>query len=37
MGLGLATLAGGPPGVGLTTMIYVLVFVYALVRWGASS
>ena len=36
MVLGLASLAGGVPGVGLTTMIYVLVLVYALVRWGAG-
>jgi hypothetical protein len=36
MALGLATLAGGPPRVGLTTMIYVLVLVYALVRWGSG-
>ncbi len=34
--MGLASLAGGVPGVGLTTMIYVLVLVYALVRWGAG-
>ncbi len=34
--LGLATLAGGPSGVGLTTMVYVLVLVYALVRWGSG-
>ena len=34
--LGLASLAGGPPGLGLTTMIYVLLLVYALVRWGAG-
>lgn len=36
MALGLATLAGGPPRVGLETMIYVLVLVYALVRWGSG-
>jgi signal transduction histidine kinase len=36
MGLGLATLAGGPPSVGLDSMIYVLVLVYALVRWGSG-
>ena len=36
MALGLATLAGGPPRVGLNTMIYVLVLVYALVRWGSG-
>ncbi len=34
--LGLATLAGGPAGIGLNTMVYVLVLVYALVRWGAG-
>ena len=36
MALGLATLAGGAPSVGLDTMIYVLVLVYALVRWGSG-
>ena len=36
MALGLATLAGGPPHVGLNTMIYVLVLVYAVVRWGSG-
>jgi len=36
MGLGLATLAGGPPGIGLDTMIYFVVLVYALVRWGSG-
>jgi signal transduction histidine kinase len=36
MALGLATLAGGPRNVGLTTMIYILVLVYALVRWGSG-
>jgi signal transduction histidine kinase len=36
MALGLATLAGGVPSVGLDTMIYVLVLVYALVRWGSG-
>src|SRR3954471_18121235 len=36
MALGLATLAGGPRNVGLTTMIYVLLLVYALVRWGSG-
>jgi signal transduction histidine kinase len=35
MALGLATLAGGA-SVGLNTMIYVLVLVYALVRWGSG-
>ncbi len=36
MGLGLATLAGGPPSLGLATMVYILVLVYALVRWGSG-
>src|SRR4051794_41589677 len=36
MALGLATLAGGPSHVGLTSMIYILVLVYALVRWGSG-
>src|SRR5262245_5174273 len=36
MGLGLATLAGGPRGLGLDTMVFVLVLVYALVRWGSG-
>ena len=36
MVLGLASLAGGVPTVGLTTMIYILVLVYALVRWGSG-
>jgi signal transduction histidine kinase len=36
MVLGLASLAGGAPNVGLDTMIYVLVLVYALVRWGSG-
>jgi signal transduction histidine kinase len=37
MALGLATLAGGAPNVGLDTMVYVdLLFVYALVRWGSG-
>ncbi|MEU9687636.1 sensor histidine kinase [Amycolatopsis japonica] len=34
MALGLASLLG--PSVGLDTMIYVLVLVYALVRWGSG-
>jgi signal transduction histidine kinase len=34
--LGLASQLAGIPGVGLNTMIYVLVFVYALVRWGSG-
>lgn len=36
MGLGLASLAGGVPAVGLNSMIYILVLVYALVRWGSG-
>ena len=37
MALGLATLAGGAPNVGLDTMVYVdLILVYALVRWGSG-
>ncbi|MFF5923349.1 sensor histidine kinase [Streptomyces flavochromogenes] len=36
MALGLASLLGGAPSVGLDTMIYLLVFVYALVRWGSG-
>ena len=36
MVLGLGSLAGGVPSVGLDTMIYVLVLVYALVRWGSG-
>lgn len=36
MALGLATLTSGVPGLGLNTMIYVLVLVYALVRWGSG-
>ncbi len=36
MVLGVATLAGGAPSLGLNTMVYVLVLVYALVRWGAG-
>ncbi len=34
--LGLASLTSGVSGVGLNTMVFVLVFVYALVRWGAG-
>ncbi len=34
--LSLASMVGGVPGVGLTTMVYVLVLVYALVRWGSG-
>jgi len=36
MALGLASLAGGIPTVGLNTMVYILVLVYALVRWGSG-
>ncbi|WP_432876221.1 sensor histidine kinase [Kribbella sp. CA-245084] len=34
--LGLASQLAGIPGVGLNTMTYVLVLVYALVRWGSG-
>ncbi len=34
--LGLASLTSGVSGVGLNTMVFFLVFVYALVRWGAG-
>ena len=36
MALGLATQLAGIPGVGLNTVIYILVLVYALVRWGSG-
>ncbi|KOV38231.1 histidine kinase [Streptomyces sp. XY431] len=36
LALGLASLLGGAPSVGLDTMIYLLVLVYALVRWGSG-
>ncbi|WP_018685522.1 sensor histidine kinase [Actinokineospora enzanensis] len=36
MALGLASLLGGAPNVGLDTMIYILVLVYTLVRWGSG-
>jgi len=36
MALGLASLLAGISGVGLHTMIYILVLVYALVRWGSG-
>ncbi|MGW7452316.1 sensor histidine kinase [Streptomyces sp. NPDC054787] len=36
MAVGLASLLGGVPSVGLHTMVYVLVLVYALVRWGSG-
>ncbi|MFE5943135.1 sensor histidine kinase [Streptomyces sp. NPDC056480] len=36
MALGLASLLGGAPSVGLDMMIYILVLVYALVRWGSG-
>ncbi|GAA0972773.1 Sensor protein VraS [Nocardioides aquaticus] len=34
--LGLASLLGGVPSVGLDTMVYLLVLVHALVRWGSG-
>ncbi|MFJ5992922.1 sensor histidine kinase [Lentzea sp. NPDC092896] len=34
--LGLASLLGGAPSVGLDTMVYLLVLVYALARWGSG-
>jgi signal transduction histidine kinase len=36
MALGLASQLAGIPGVGLNTMLYILVLVYALVRWGSG-
>ncbi len=36
MVLGLASLMSGVANVGLNTMVYILVFVYALVRWGSG-
>src|SRR3954469_1608714 len=36
MALELASQLAGIPGVGLNTMIYILVLVYALVRWGSG-
>jgi len=36
MALGLASQLAGIPGVGLNTMIYILVLAYALVRWGSG-
>jgi len=36
MALGLASQVAGIPGVGLNTMIYILVLAYALVRWGSG-
>src|SRR3954452_10643917 len=36
MALGRASQLAGIPGVGLNTMSYVLVLVYALVRWGSG-
>jgi len=36
MALGLASQLAGIPGVGLNTMTYILVLVYALVRWGSG-
>src|SRR4051794_6976329 len=34
--LGVASQLAGIPGVGLNTMLYILVLVYALVRWGSG-
>ena len=36
MALALASQLAGIPGVGLNTMIYILVLVYTLVRWGSG-
>ncbi len=36
MALGLASQLAGIPGVGLNTMLYILVLAYALVRWGSG-
>jgi signal transduction histidine kinase len=36
LALGLASQLAGIPGVGLTTMTYILVLAYALVRWGSG-
>lgn len=36
MALGLVTLIGGVATLGLNTMVYILVLVYALVRWGSG-
>jgi signal transduction histidine kinase len=36
LALGLASLLSGVAPLGLNTMVFVLVFVYALVRWGAG-
>ncbi|MEV4937617.1 sensor histidine kinase [Streptomyces zaomyceticus] len=36
LALGLARLLGGAPSVGLDSMIYFLVLVHALVRWGSG-
>jgi signal transduction histidine kinase len=36
MGLGLVSLVGGVATLGLNTMVYILVLVYALVRWGSG-
>src|SRR3954471_1885043 len=36
LGLGLGRPLGDIPDVGLNTMIYILVLVYALVRWGSG-
>ena len=36
MALGLVTLTSGVPALGLDTMIYILLLLYALVRWGSG-
>src|SRR4051812_21394525 len=36
MALGLVTLVGGVAALGLNSMVYILVLVYALVRWGSG-
>ncbi|MGL5827839.1 MAG: sensor histidine kinase [Nocardioides sp.] len=36
LALGLSTLLAGAPNVGLHTMVFILAFVYALVRWGSG-
>ena len=36
MALGVASQLAGIPGAGLSTMLYVLVLVYALLRWGSG-
>src|SRR4051794_14129423 len=36
MALGLVTLTSGVPALGLDTMIYIVLLLYALVRWGSG-